>query len=330
MVDRFQMQKRLFMKTQFVDQIKPGDMLDDIFVLSEKTMAQKRDGTSYLNITLADRSGRIKGVVWDNVQSIAESSGSGDFVKAKGSVSEYRDSLQVVLKKMVRHDSDDIDPADFLPTSGHDIADMLERLQKIVASMQSMSLKALMDAFFSDPVFVEKFSTAPAAKKMHHAYIGGLLEHTLSMTILADKIAGHYSGIDRDMLITGAILHDIGKVEEFQYRTKIDYTDAGRLLNHIPLALKMIDDKLDQIKDFPAELALLIKHMVVSHHGVREFGSPEMPKTLEAVLLHNIDEIDSKIHAIREFMESEETKEPWTAYHRLLERHFYKGHNPTQ
>jgi 3'-5' exoribonuclease len=318
------------MKTQFINQIKPGDMLDDVFVLSEITMAQKRDGASYLNITLTDRSGRIKGVVWENVQSIIEGSDSGDFVTAKGSVSQYRDNLQVVLKDMVRYDGDDIDPADFLPASSHDIGDMLARLQKIVASLQSTPLKALLTAFFSDSVFVEKFSTAPAAKKMHHAYIGGLLEHTLSMAILADKIAGHYGGVDREMLIAGAILHDIGKIKEFQYQTKIDYTDAGRLINHIPIALKMIDDKLGQINDFPSEIALLIKHMVVSHHGLREFGSPEIPKTIEAVLLHYIDEIDSKTHAIREFMENEESKEPWTAYHRLLERHFYKGHNSTK
>lgn len=315
------------MKRQFVDQLKPGDMLDDIFVLEEKSMAQKRDGAGYLNIILSDRSGRIKGVVWDNVTNIAAGSDSGDFVWAKGMVSEYRESLQVVVKEMVRHDGEDMDPADFLPATSHNTSDMLARLKRVVDSLQTAPLKELLTAFFSDKLFVDKFSKAPAAKKMHHAYIGGLLEHTLSMTLLADKIAGHYSGIDRDLLIAGAILHDIGKIDEFQYQTKIDYTDEGRLINHIPLALKMIDDKIDAIEDFPANLALLLKHMVVSHHGAKEFGSPELPKTLEAVLLHNIDEIDSKIHTIRAFMERDETKESWTAYHRLLERHFYKGHN---
>jgi 3'-5' exoribonuclease len=160
---------------------------------------------------------------------------------------------------------------------------------------------------------------------MHHAYIGGLLEHTLSMTSLADKIAGHYSGINRDLLLSGAILHDIGKVDEFEYQFKIDYSDKGRLLNHIVIGLKMVDEKLSEIKYFPEDQVLLLKHLIVSHHGTREFGSPEPPKTIEAVLLNYIDEIDSKVNAIRDFIAAEDPDETWTSYHRLLERHFYKG-----
>ena len=186
-------------------------------------------------------------------------------------------------------------------------------------------LKALIDAFFKDKEFVNKFKTAPAGKKMHHAYIGGLLEHTLSMVSLADKIAGHYSGIDRDLLLSGAVLHDIGKIDEFEYQFKIDYSDKGRLLNHIVIGIKMVDDKLSGIEHFPEDQVLLLKHMIVSHHGTREFGSPEPPKTIEAVLLNYIDEIDSKVNAIRDFIASEDPDETWTSYHRLLERHFYKG-----
>jgi len=191
--------------------------------------------------------------------------------------------------------------------------------------MEPGSLKQLLEAFWNDERFAKKFKTAPAAKNMHHAYIGGLLEHTLSVASLADKIAGHYSGIDRELLLSGAILHDIGKIREFEYQFKIDYSDEGRLLNHIVMGLEMINEKIIEIEEFPEDQMLLLKHLIVSHHGSREFGSPEPPKTIEAVILNYIDEIASKVNGIRNFIEKEDPNETWTSYHRLLERHFYKG-----
>jgi len=313
------------MKKRFISDIRAGDRVDDIFVLSEKILSQKKDGNNFLNITLSDKTGTIKGVVWDNVDQIAAGIASGDFAHVNGSVSEYRGTLQVVIKIMEPFPSDRIDPSDFLPQTSRDIEGMFERLVKRMDSITTDYLKALIDAFFNDKEFVNKFKTAPAAKKMHHAYIGGLLEHTLSMTSLADKIAGHYSGINRDLLLSGTILHDIGKIDEFEYQFKIDYSDKGRLLNHIVIGLKMVDEKLSEIKYFPEDQVLLLKHLIVSHHGTREFGSPEPPKTIEAVLLNYIDEIDSKVNAIRDFIASEDPDETWTSYHRLLERHFYKG-----
>ncbi len=160
---------------------------------------------------------------------------------------------------------------------------------------------------------------------MHHAYLGGLLEHTLSLVLLIHKIAGHYDGIDNDLLMTGAVLHDIGKIHEFCYESHIDYSDAGRLLSHIVIGLEMLEKKIVSIKDFPEELALLLKHMIVSHHGARDFGSPEPPKTIEAVMLNYLDELDSKVNGIRNFMASEDPESAWTSYHRVLERFFYKG-----
>jgi len=162
---------------------------------------------------------------------------------------------------------------------------------------------------------------------MHHAYIGGLLEHTLSMTLLAEKLAGHYSGVDMDLLIAGILFHDVGKVREFEYQYRIDYTDEGRLLSHIVIGLQMLEDKIKAIEGFPPQTALLLKHLIVSHHGAREFGSPEVPKTIEAVLLNYIDEIDSKVNAVRSFMSAENSAASWTSYHRLLGRHFYMGKN---
>lgn len=313
------------MKKRFITDIKAGDVVDDVFVLAEKILSQKRDGNNFLNVTLSDKTGTLKGVVWDNVDQIAAAVTSGDFVSIRGTVGEYKGTLQLVVKAMDVCTHEAVDPSDFLPATSRDIDGMFERLVTITASLTTPYLKKLFDAFWKDEGFVRKFKTAPAAKKMHHAYIGGLLEHTLSMTSLADKVAGHYSGIDRDLLISGAVLHDIGKTDEFEYQFKIDYTDEGRLLNHIVIGLKMVDEKLSGIEDFPEDQILLLKHMMVSHHGAREFGSPEPPKTIEAVLLNYIDEIDSKVNGIRDFMASEDPNETWTSYHRLLERHFYKG-----
>jgi len=313
------------MKKQFIADIKAGDFVDDIFVLSEKILSQKRDGNNFLNVTLSDKTGTLKGVVWDNVDQIAAGITSGDFAHVNGSVSDYKGALQVVIKKMEPFSPEKIDPSDFLPQTSRNIEDMFKRLVKRADSITTDYLKALIDAFFNDKEFVNKFKTAPAAKKMHHAYIGGLLEHTVSMASLADKIAGHYAGVNRDLLLSGAILHDIGKIDEFEYQFKIDYSDKGRLLNHIVIGIKMVDEKLSGIDNFPEDQMLLLKHMIVSHHGTREFGSPEPPKTIEAVLLNYIDEIDSKVNAVRDFIASEDPDETWTSYHRLLERHFYKG-----
>ena len=317
------------MKKQFVNSIKAGDSVNDIFILSDKALAQKRDGNNFLNITLSDKTGSIKGVMWDNIDETVTGITSGNFVNIRGKISEYKGALQLIVKSISQVSSDSVNPSDFLPATSRNIDDMFMHILKITGSIETSYLKELFERFWNDDEFVSGFKTAPAAKKMHHAYIGGLLEHSLSMAILTNKIVNHYSeyykGINKDMLIAGAILHDIGKIREFDYKYSIDYSDQGRLLSHIVIGIEMIDEKLRKIKDFPEEQALLLKHMIVSHHGVREFGSPEPPKTIEAVLLNYIDEIDSKLNGIREFIASEDPDETWTSYHRLLERHFYTG-----
>lgn len=313
------------MKKIFIKEIKAGDVIDDLFVLLDKHLAQKRDGNNFLNVTLTDKTGSLKGVVWDNVDKIAARIKSGDFVRTQGHISEYKGALQFVIKDMDMCPVESVDRSDFLPRTQRDIEKMFARLKKITASMETGYLRELFEAFWQDEEFVRQFKNAPAAKQMHHAYIGGLLEHTLSMALLVDKIASHYGGIDRDLLLAGAILHDIGKIREFEYSSKIDYSDEGRLINHLVIGIQLIEEKLHELKDFPEEPAILLKHMIVSHHGAREFGSPEPPKTIEAVLLNYIDEMDSKVNGIRDYMSAEDPNENWTSYHRLLERHFYKG-----
>jgi 3'-5' exoribonuclease len=312
-------------KNQFVSSLKPGETVDDVFVLSEKNLAQKKDGKNYLNLTFMDRTGSLKGVLWENVEGAADRISAGDYVQVKGSVSEYRGMLQLVVRSAIRTAAEHVEPADFLPVTSRNIDAMFEKLIQITDTIKTPCFHDLFRLFWEDAELVRLFKAAPAAKKMHHAYIGGLLEHTLSMAILVDKLAGHYTGVDRDLLLAGAILHDIGKIREFEFISHIDYTSEGRLLSHIVIGIQIIDEKMKLIKDFPEEQAVLLKHLVVSHHGVREFGSPELPKTIEAVLLNHIDEIDSKVKGIREFMASEDPNASWTSYHKLLDRHFYMG-----
>ncbi len=315
------------MKKVYVKDIKAGDFLDDTFILAEKVLSQKKDGKNYLNVSVSDKTGTLKGVMWDGLDDVVLALVSGDYVNIRGNVSEYKGNLQLVVKSIAGIDVQSVNPVDFLPATMRDVDQMFHRLGQLADSISNPHIKELMAAFFRDQEIVGALKTAPAAKNMHHAYLGGLLEHTLSMALLAEKISSHYGGLDRDLLMAGTILHDIGKIRELSYRTHIDYTDEGRFLSHIVIGVLMVREKIAAIKDFPLEAEQLIEHMIISHHGAREFGSPEPPKTIEAVLLHYIDEIDARVNGIREFVESENTKENWTSYHRLLERHFYtKNH----
>lgn len=313
------------MKNIFLSELKAGDGVDDIFVLVRKNVAHKKDGNPYLNVVLGDKSGQLKGVAWDQVEKIAAAASAGDLVRVEGGVSEYRNDLQLVVKAMAFQPPDSADPADFLPASKRNVNVMFERLTGLTRNLKTDCLRDLFEAFWMDADFVHQFKTSPAAKKMHHAYVGGLLEHTLSMALLTERIAGHYSGIDMEMVMAGAILHDIGKIRELSSGYKFDYSDEGRLLSHIIIGLQMLDQRIGQVPDFPEEKAILLRHMIVSHHGSREFGSPEPPKTLEAVLLNYIDDMDSKVNSIRDYMAKDDPSEAWTNYHRLLERQFYKG-----
>jgi 3'-5' exoribonuclease len=312
-------------KQQFVQDLAPGIRVNDLFVLAERVLSHKKDGNPYMNVVLADRSGQIKGVVWDNVAPIAAAVQAGDIVQVGGNVSEYRGMPQLVVRTMSAVDAGRVNPADFLPATDLDVDQLFKRLRSLTSSIRTPWLQALFADFWADADFVARFKRAPAAKMMHHAYVGGLLVHCLSMAVLADKLAAHYSGVDRDLLIAGAILHDVGKVREFDFTTAIDYSDEGRLLSHIVIGLEMVDQRLQGIADVPADHANLLKHMIVSHHGAPEFGAVEPPKTIEAVLLHYIDELDSKINAIREFVAKDPSDQAWTAYHRVLGRHFYRG-----
>jgi 3'-5' exoribonuclease len=313
------------MKKTFIDMLKAGQRVDDVFVGQDKQLAHKKNGEPYLTFSMADCSGTIRAVVWDNVDAMSDAFVSGDFIHVTGNVSQYREQLQVVVRRLEPADPMTVDSSDFLPTSGKNVGKMLDQLREITKSVKNQYLSKLLDAFFQDEAFLERFTTAPAAKKMHHAYLGGLLEHTLSICRIIQLLSNHYKGVDYELLLTGGILHDIGKVHEFTYERHIDYSDSGRLLNHIVLGVEMLDKKILAIDGFPEDLGVLLKHMIVSHHGNREFGSPEPPKTLEAIILNHLDDLDAKVTGVRTFMEREGSEDIWTSYHPVMDRFFYKG-----
>jgi len=313
-------------KTLFIESFVDGQSIQDIFIVTEKKWSHKKDGEPFIQIRLTDRTGSIRGVIWDNVKTVSDNFDHGDYVQIEARVTTYRDSLQLTVFSVKRILAENINPGDFIPKCKRDPAQMFHQLQSQSRTVANPFLNTLLQKFWEDTDFLEKFCIAPAAKKMHHAYLGGLLEHTLSVSILVDRVIKcHYRGIDRDLLLTGAMLHDIGKIHEYEYTTFIDYSDEGRLLNHIVIGLRMIDKKILSIPDFPRDTGQLLRHLIVSHHGIREYGSPEPPKTLEAVILHYLDDLDSKIMGIREFLEKSDPSLEWTSYFYPMERQFFKG-----
>jgi 3'-5' exoribonuclease len=317
------------MKRQFINELKPGDNVDDVFALAEKAVAAKKNGENYLTFRFVDRTGDIRAVAWDDVEAIGAAAGAGDFVRVAANVTEFRGTPQMTVRELERRDPESIQAEDFLATTQHPLGidGMFDRLVKTVhETVVDPHLRALMDAFFADEEFVRRFKIAPAAKGMHHAFIGGLLEHTLSMTVLVRKIAGHYKGsVDESLLMVGTVLHDIGKTREFLYDTFIDYSDEGKLVGHITIGCGMVEEMASRIAGFPAETAWRVKHMILSHHGTKEFGSPVTPKILEAVLLNLIDNIDAKMNGIRDFLAGQDPNETWTGRNPMLGTSLYRG-----
>ncbi len=316
-------------KTVFVENLRPGDSVTDFFAVADKIVSHKKDGAPFLRLVLTDRTGSVKGVAWDGVEAMLPAFDSGDIVRVVAKAGTYQDQVQLTIRDIDRAQEREVNPGDFLPACPTDPAKLFSALKKLAATITTPCLSQLMEAFWQDEDFVRIFLRAPAGKKMHHAYVGGLVEHTLSVALLVDPLAGHYvknHGVDRDLLLAGAVLHDIGKVDDYVCRSVIDFSDSGRLVGHILSGVRRLDEKIGQIPDFPEETAMLLRHLIASHHGEREFGAVELPKTIEAVILNNIDDLDAKVNGIRNFMERDEhAGQTWSSYHRLMERHFYLG-----
>jgi 3'-5' exoribonuclease len=314
-------------KEIYLQDIKQGDKIATSFLVAEKNMAFSQKGSAYLNVRLKDKTGEIDGKVWDNAVDLDRIFKKGDVIFIEGRVLSYRNTLQISIVTIKPCAPEDVDPADFLPVSKIDTAAMFRDLTAYIDTLSSEPVRKLLAAFFHDDKTAELFRRAPAAKGFHHIYLGGLLEHTLSVVRLLDRAAEHYPHLNRDMLIAGGMLHDIGKIYEFSYDSLIEYSDEGRMIGHLVMGVEMINKKIEAIADFPPKTALELRHIILSHHGEFEYGSPKRPKTMEALVIHFMDDLDAKLNAFQSFVAADaaNTDSDWTAYNRFFERYLYKG-----
>ncbi len=292
------------------------------FAAAAKQVRSGRDGGRYFALTLCDRTGQIDARMWE-IDEAGEFE-PGDVIKVRGQVCRYNEKLQIKVDKIRQAQANEFELGDFVPQSERNIDEMWAELEGWVASFRDPDLKALLEAFLRDPELAQALRQAPAAKGLHHAWIGGLLEHVLSLMSLCDAAAQHFPAVNRDLVLTGVFLHDIGKLRELAWGTSFEYTLEGQLLGHITIGIRMIEEKIAAIPDFPAAKRLLVEHLVLSHHGRYEYGSPKLPMTPEAILFHYLDDLDAKMQTVRsEFARNEANGRPgadMTEWVRSLER----------
>ncbi|RPH38884.1 MAG: HD domain-containing protein [Desulfobulbaceae bacterium] len=312
-------------KSRFIEHLKEGDRLDDLFLVKSVRISETKAGKSYLILTVVDRSGELSGPVWDNVDAFQKICLPGEFIQLTGMVQSFREKLQLKVEGIREVGRDQVDLADFIAVSSKDPQQMAEEIQRLVRSIKNPFVKKLLNHFFKPGEIWERFQVAPAAKGIHHAYSGGLMEHSLSMAHIAETLASHYEGVDRSLLLAGVLLHDIGKVDELVMDLGIvDYTDRGRLKGHLVIGSEMVAAAAARIADFPQSLLEQVQHLILSHHGRQEFGSPTVPMTVEAMILSFIDDLDAKmnmIEGLRRKMRGSQMQ--WTEYQRALERFLF-------
>jgi 3'-5' exoribonuclease len=307
----------------WVKDIRKDDRVQGLYLVKVKRMGSTKRGDPYLGMTLVDRTGEIEARLWERVEELSSLFREGDVLDVEGNAALYQDQVQLTLSDL--RVSKGEDPDLFLETTPKDVSEMMASLRQVMKGLGNLHLKGLVDRFLSDHPFISLFKKAPAAKSFHHNYLGGLLEHTLSVCKMVELVTAHYGELDRDLLLAGALLHDIGKVKELSFARQIDYTDEGRLLGHIVLGVGMLEEKLAGLKGFPQELDLRLKHLILSHHGEFAFGSPKRPKFLEAFALHLVDDLDAKMNGLSRFMERDRHEGNWTDFNRLFDRYFLKG-----
>jgi 3'-5' exoribonuclease len=311
------------MKSGFVIDLKDGMSVTSLFLVREKEVrSSPRTGKSWLQLGLVDRTGNVSAKMWDNFAGIISTFACDDVIRVRGRAKLYNDQIEITLEQILPVTEKEYDLQDFLPHTHENIDVLLAKLHEHIAAVRDPWLQRLLTSIVDDPAIQPKLRLAPAAMTMHHAYLGGLLEHVVSVCGLARGVAGHYADVDLDYLITGAVLHDIGKVDELCYDRCIGYTTAGRLLGHISLGFAMVRKKIEAIAGFPPELATLVEHLLLSHHGTHEFGSPALPQFREAVVLNFIDDLDSKMGAMRATLDAAAVNrdDEWTERNPSLRR----------
>jgi 3'-5' exoribonuclease len=309
------------MKSPYVNELKPDRIVTGSFLVCSKEIRQKKKGDPYLSLLLGDRTGELDTKMWDNVAEVMETFERDDFVKVKGLLQIFHNRPQLTLHTIQRLDGREVDFTDYFPASTRDPEEMWRELRGFAASIGNPHLHRLVAALLDDQDIARRYRVAPAAKQIHHAYLGGLIEHVLSLCHLSRMAASHYAAIDGDLLLTGAMVHDIGKIYELNYERGFSYSDEGQLLGHMLIAVRLIGDKLRDLPDFPPRLRSLVEHMIVSHHGRLEFGSPKTPVFPEALMLHYLDDMDSKMECMRHLIETDrQMAGNFTSYSQSLER----------
>jgi 3'-5' exoribonuclease len=319
------------MSRRFVQQMTDGESVEEIYLVSDKQLRANRNGNLFLQLELRDRTGSISARLWNAGEHLFRSFESGDFLQVKGKVQLFQGALQMILSHIDRVEAEKVELTDFLPHTEHDISKLLERLRGTLLRLSNPHLRALVECFLMDEEFLKDFCKAPAGVRNHHAYIGGLLEHVVRLLDAADRLCPLYPELDRDLLLAGVFLHDVGKVRELSYAKAFAYTDEGQLIGHLVIGVEMLTEKAARVPDltgepFPPELLLRLKHMIVSHHGVYEFGSPKLPMTPEAIALHHLDNFDAKVHSFaRDIREDRNNASAWTPFNQSLQRRLFKG-----
>ena len=311
------------MKDFFISECaqQENKVITSTFVVVSKQVKPKKTGEPYLALTLGDRSGQLEAKMWDNVEDVLDAFEQDDFLKIKGLINKYKNRFQLTIHKLRRLGETEIDFADYLPKTTKNVDELWQTLADFVATFDNPHLKELIQAFMADPQIEQAYRNAPAAKTLHHAFIGGLLDHVVSLFRSCDLVCRNYPPVNRDLVLAGAFLHDIGKVHELTYNRSFSYTTRGQLLGHMVIELEMLQAKLALFPDFPAGLKVLLEHLIISHHGQYEFGSPKLPMFPEALLLHYMDDLDSKLESMRAHFEREsELESPWTSYNASLGR----------
>jgi 3'-5' exoribonuclease len=308
------------MKTAYVADLVPEQVVTSFFVVHEKEIRATREGRHYLRLELGDRTGTVEARMWTGFEDAVAGFSRDDFVKVQARVEIYRNRPQLMVDRVRRAELNEVDFADFFPHTSANVDELWARLRAHAEGVRNPWLHQLLASVLDDAEISGRYRRAPAAKTMHHAYLGGLLEHVVSLCDLCRAVAGHYPEADPDLLITGAALHDVAKIYELTYDRGLGYSNEGQLLGHIVMAVEMVGKKADAIPGFPLELATLVKHMILSHHGEYEFGSPKLPMFREAVMLHYLDDLDSKMGAIRSALGSERGEQEWTDRSGALDR----------
>lgn len=322
-------------KTQFIKDLKDKDTVDSAFLIKFSATAVGKNGKPYMNLVFMDRSGELEGRIWDDVTTYVGQAVRDAIVRVEGRCQTYQGRRQVVVQRLHFLRENEVNLKDFIAESELDSDLLYQQLLGFVDSMQDPYYKALAEAILKeDPEITDRMKRAPAAKSMHHAYKTGLLEHVVSITGILDALAKHYGKyLDRDLLFLGGFFHDIGKIWELSYERVTDYTLEGKLIGHLVMGVELVDRKIRGLEaqsgrlldnKFPEDKKLLVKHLILAHHGKMEYGSPKEPHCLEALVVHMIDDLDSKVNAIGRFIEADQSPGRWTALNRNFERFFYK------